>query len=373
MKRKLDNEINDNQPKKNKSNDLFTYIYNNLVYYIYGYPTTLDINKIVGTTIKMNNNEFHIKEKIGKGTFGTVMKCESNNKLFAMKISSTKMIDIQDSQNEAIILKKISDYDQNITLNYIFADMYLDRHIIIMELGLYDLTTFINEKNNQRNNLLLKKFSKQLLIILQKFKDMNMIHSDLKPENIMITQDHNIRVIDFCNMFHSNESFKQGENMQTRLYRSPEILLGNKINNWYQIDMWSLGCILYELYTGKILFNGRSHIDQLGQIIKMCGNIPINMKDLSINYNIIQINNSLTIEKKINGKYSDIESDIDEYDNDETKITVELSTSNIYDELSKKVSQELDRNLLDLLSQMLRIDPNKRITINDALEHKYWD
>ena len=48
-------------------------------------------------------------------------------------------------------------------------------------------------------------------------------------------------------------------------------------------------------------------------------------------------------------------------DNNETKMTVELSTGNIYDELSKKVSPELDRNLLDLLSQMLKIDPNKVI------------
>ena len=82
--------------------------------------------------------------------------------------------------------------------------------------------------------------------------NINIIHCDLKPENIMLKQSGKtgIKIIDFGNACFSNK--KMFKYVQSRFYRAPEIIMELPYST--QIDMWSLGCILYELHFGDALF-----------------------------------------------------------------------------------------------------------------------
>jgi len=98
---------------------------------------------------------------------------------------------------------------------------------------------------------------------------LGIVHCDLKPENILFTDDSylNIKIIDFgasCNDY-TNGFFY----VQSRYYRAPEVVLGAPYDQ--AVDMWSLGCIIYELITGKPLFPAYDENELLEYVVLTVG------------------------------------------------------------------------------------------------------
>ena len=95
----------------------------------------------------------------------------------------------------------------------------------------------------------------------------SIIHCDLKPENILLTHPdkYSIKLIDFGSSCFSDE--KIYTYIQSRFYRAPEIMLAISYTN--AIDMWSLGCILAELYTGFPIFPGENEPEQMALIMEV--------------------------------------------------------------------------------------------------------
>ena len=126
---------------------------------------------------------------------------------------------------------------------------------------------------------LIRKFAQQICksLIFLSSPEVSIIHCDLKPENILLQQPKStaLKIIDF------GSSCKIGQTMypyiQSRFYRSPEVLLGLPYDQ--AIDMWSFGCILFELHTGEPLFNGTSEIDQVFKITEVFGIPPEHLLD----------------------------------------------------------------------------------------------
>lgn len=118
-------------------------------------------------------------------------------------------------------------------------------------------------------------FTQQLLDCLQVLQQAKIIHCDLKPENILLESLNSvkIKVIDFGSACHERQTVYTY--IQSRFYRSPEVLLGLPYNS--SIDMWSLGCICVELFLGLPLFPGTSEYNQLSRIVDMLGNPPTYM------------------------------------------------------------------------------------------------
>src|SRR4051794_33940256 len=108
---------------------------------------------------------------------------------------------------------------------------------------------------------LIRRFTKQLLASLVLLHSHKVIHCDLKPENVLLAHPMHseIKVIDFGSSCFENE--KVYTYIQSRFYRSPEVILGTSYG--MPIDMWSLGCILAELYTGYPIFPGRTNKSSL--------------------------------------------------------------------------------------------------------------
>lgn len=118
---------------------------------------------------------------------------------------------------------------------------------------------------------LVRKFGLQILNTLKLLSrsDVQVIHCDLKPENILLKDPSKttIKVIDFgSSCFHNEKTYSY---IQSRFYRSPEVILGASYTT--AIDMWSLGCVLVELFTGEPLFPGTTEHDQMCRIVELCG------------------------------------------------------------------------------------------------------
>jgi serine/threonine protein kinase len=106
----------------------------------------------------------------------------------------------------------------------------------------------------------------QMLVALSllALPSINVIHCDVKPENIMLKGLGKpvVKLIDFGNASFGNKEVPKY--IQSRAYRAPEVLLGEKIGP--EIDVWSLGCVLYELHFGEVLFLAERSEDQLARI-----------------------------------------------------------------------------------------------------------
>jgi len=116
---------------------------------------------------------------------------------------------------------------------------------------------------------LIRRFTSQMLLSLSLMRHHRIVHCDLKPENVLLRHPAKsaIKVIDFGSSCLEHE--KIYTYIQSRFYRSPEVILG--MNYHMAIDMWSLGCILAELYTGFPIFPGENEQEQLSCIMEVLG------------------------------------------------------------------------------------------------------
>ena len=97
------------------------------------------------------------------------------------------------------------------------------------------------------------------------------IHRDIKPQNILISDEGVLKLADFGLARSTGVPVKNYTNeVVTLWYRAPDVLLGST-NYSYTIDMWSIGCILAELVTMKPLFMGKNEKEQINQIFKIMG------------------------------------------------------------------------------------------------------
>lgn len=194
---------------------------------------------------------------------------------------------------------------------------------------------------------LIRRFTKQLLSTLVLLHSRKVIHCDLKPENVLLAHPMHseIRVIDFGSSCFENE--KVYTYIQSRFYRSPEVILG--MSYGMPIDMWSLGCILAELYTGYPIFPGENEQEQLACIMEVFGPPEKHL-----------------IEKSTRKKLF--------FDSlGKPRLTVS-SKGRRRRPSSKDLRQALkcdDEAFLDFLTRCLRWDPARRLNPNDALNHEF--
>lgn len=194
---------------------------------------------------------------------------------------------------------------------------------------------------------LIRRFSKQMLSSLVLLRSHRVIHCDLKPENILLAHPlhSEIKVIDFGSSCFENE--KVYTYIQSRFYRSPEVILG--MSYGLPIDMWSLGCILAELLTGYPIFPGENEQEQLACIMEIFGPPEKHL-----------------IEKSSRKKL---------FFDSVGKPRVTVSTKGRRRRPSSKTLQQAlkcdDDAFLDFISRCLRWDPERRMKPDEAMLHEF--
>ena len=218
------------------------------------------------------DSKYKIEEKLGKGGFGTVYKAwyENLDEYRAIKVISTEYYDdkevIADLKSEAKKLNKINDihvvrfYDVHLDGNFKYIDMeYVDGGDLV------DLKLSYPEKKVPEEKVLdiARQFSRGMI----KIHEQHIIHKDIKPQNVMLTKDGTVKIMDFgiAEGFRSSRSrIKQASRAGTPVYMSPEHLLGLDVGK--ESDVWSFGVMLYELLAGKLLYSGQSTNEVMMQI-----------------------------------------------------------------------------------------------------------
>ncbi|KAL5523690.1 hypothetical protein ACEPAG_7863 [Sanghuangporus baumii] len=246
------------------------------------YDYILYVNDWLGTE---QNNRYLILDVLGQGTFGQVVKCQNmkTHEIVAVKVVKNKPAYFNQSMMEVTILELLNNQcdpqDEHHILRLRDSFIHKNHLCLVFELlssNLYELI-----KQNQFQGLstqLVKVFTAQLLDALSVLKDARLIHCDLKPENILLKslQSPTIKIIDFGSACHERQTVYTY--IQSRFYRSPEVLLGIPYNT--SIDMWSLGCIAVELFLGLPLFPGTSEYNQITRIVEMLGLPPTYMLEI---------------------------------------------------------------------------------------------
>ena len=222
------------------------------------------------------NGRYYLKERIGKGSFGQVVRAvdKESNREVAIKIIKSKKPFLVQAKTEVdllVHLVKNDRRDENGCVRLLAHFVYRSHQCLVFEmlsLNLYELL-----KNTQFSGVslnLIRKFAKQILKALAFLArpEIDIIHCDLKPENILLRHPKRsgIKIIDFGSSCRSNK--RMYSYIQSRFYRSPEVMLG--LAYGVEIDMWSLGCILVEMHTGEPLFSGSDQFDQMRKIVKVC-------------------------------------------------------------------------------------------------------
>lgn len=194
---------------------------------------------------------------------------------------------------------------------------------------------------------IIRRFAKQLLSSLVLLKAHKVIHCDLKPENVLLAHPSRseIKVIDFGSSCLENE--KVYTYIQSRFYRSPEVILGMQYG--MPIDMWSVGCILAELLTGYPIFPGENEQEQLACIMEVFGPPEKHL-----------------IEKSTRKKLF--------FDSlGKPRLTVS-SKGKRRRPSSKTLQQALkceDEAFIDFVTRCLRWDPDRRLKPDEALRHEF--
>jgi len=219
-----------------------------------------------------NNHKYKIIQKLGQGGFGTVYKVlnKDNNNIYVIKkiLKLNNKEEKKEIKNETNILASIN--NEYIVKYYeSFSDD--DSFNIVMEYceGL-DLRRFIDE-HKKKNKFLEKELIYQIIsdicLGIKEIHNKNLIHRDLKPDNLFIGSDFKIKIGDFgiskqLDIYNDYAKTPVG----TLRYTAPEIIKGQKYNN--KVDIWSLGCIIYELCTLNLCFDSDNMITLISKIIE---------------------------------------------------------------------------------------------------------
>ncbi|KAK4984460.1 serine/threonine protein kinase, CMGC, dual-specificity [Elasticomyces elasticus] len=323
-----------------------------------------DFNLVLGDHLAYR---YEVVDVLGKGSFGQVVRCVDwkTGGIVAVKIVRNKRRFHAQAVVEVELMSQLAAWDKDgihATLPLLESFLFRSHLCIVtpsLSMNLYEmirLHDFCGFPTSDGQGLgqatsaaphLLRTLARQLLQCLVLLQEKKIIHCDLKPENILLVDPRKaeIRVIDFGSS--CRESEKVYTYIQSRFYRSPEVILGASYG--LPIDMWSLGCILAELYTGLPLFPGENEAEQLACIIEIFGPPP-------------QAFLAQCTRKKV-------------FFDSSGKPRISVNSKGRRRRPSSKTlggSMKCeDEILLDFLTRCLRWDPEKRMRADEAMNHPF--
>ncbi|XP_039495184.1 cyclin-dependent kinase 13 isoform X6 [Drosophila santomea] len=325
------------------------------------------------------HHRYKIMATLGEGTFGRVVKVKDMERDYCMALKIIKNVEKyrEAAKLEINALEKIAQKDPHCDHLCVKMIDWFDYHghmcIVFEMLGL-SVFDFLRENNYEPYPLdQVRHMAYQLCYSVKFLHDNRLTHTDLKPENILFvdsdyTSHYNhkinrevrrvkntdVRLIDFGSATFDHEH--HSTIVSTRHYRAPEVILEL---GWSQpCDVWSIGCILFELYLGITLFQTHDNREHLAMMERILGQIPYRMA------------RNHTLYSKTKTKYFyhgkldwDEKSSAGRYVRDHCKplFLCQLSDSEDHCEL------------FSLIKKMLEYEPSSRITLGEALHHPFFD
>ena len=321
-------------------------------------------------------SRYIVKRLLGQGTFGKVVEAVDSQTGLSVAVKIIKNIAKyrEAAKTEIKVLSIIKTFDPfNLKRCIHIRRVFEHENHVCMVFDLLSQSLFDFFKDNEYTPFCLahiRAFAVQLLGAVSYLHQMGIIHTDLKPENLMLESnnyqecrlnatrtyrrlnDTQLMLIDFgsaiCEQDHHSAV------VSTRHYRAPEIILG--IDWSFPCDVWSIGCILIELYTGMPLFQTNDNLEHLKMMETILGPFPQHFLD-----------RMCADAKKyfIDGRVA--------YPQADTKpksINFTNKLRRLEDLVHKRCQSDLD--FYNLVQSMLIFDPKQRISAKKALQHPFF-
>lgn len=305
-----------------------------------------------------NIGGYEIINDLGKGAFGSVLKARhiKTGKIVALKMICNEERFRKQAKIEVAILKMVKKTEEDELPNHcceMIEFFEFETHpCIVFEMYGIDLYTelkagrFLGFKDS-----LIDIVAKPVVETLVHLKKLRIVHCDIKPENILFDgpEKQGVKVIDFGTSCYINGYMYSY--VQSRFYRAPEVIL--RLPYEHPVDMWSFGCILVELHTGKPLFPGYTEYEMMVLMVESLGIPPTEL---------------LTYSRRTKDFFTQISPG-------EYKPLQDINRKGRRrlpgNRPLKKVCGVVDLDFIDFVSRCLTWDPDVRITPEDALKHPY--
>eukprot|EP01062_Namystynia_karyoxenos_P060080 TRINITY_DN5157_c0_g2_i1.p1 TRINITY_DN5157_c0_g2~~TRINITY_DN5157_c0_g2_i1.p1 ORF type:complete len:352 (+),score=147.06 TRINITY_DN5157_c0_g2_i1:148-1056(+) len=291
-------------------------------------------------------------DKIGEGTYGTVYKAKDKQTGEHVALKCIRL----DNEEEGVTCTAIREVSllkelkhKNIVKLYT-VDLSEKKLTLVFEFCDMDLKKYLDTHKGSVTVQLVRSFMHQLLESIEYCHDRNVLHRDLKPQNLLIREDTGeLKLADFglgksCGI----PVNKLTSEVVTLWYRAPDVLLGSN-NYGTGVDLWAVGCIFAEMVTGKPLLAGRTDQDQLRKIFELFGTPDA------------------TIWPSINS-----------YPN--SKLVAQMEKDHGIFRPGKHVEyfetqpfRTLGREGIELIRLFLKYEPAERISAKDALQHQFFE
>ncbi|KAL3353949.1 hypothetical protein AABB24_018560 [Solanum stoloniferum] len=221
-------------------------------------------------------DSFEKLNKIGQGTYSSVYKARDlkTNKIVAMKKVRFVNMDpesVRFMAKEISILRKL-DHPNVMKLEALVTSRISGSLYLVFEYMEHDLAGLAAAPRVKFTEAQIKCYMQQLLRGLEHCHSRGVLHRDIKGSNLLIDDNGILKIGDFglATTFEPNQTQPLTSRVVTLWYRAPELLLGTT-EYGVAIDMWSAGCILAELSAGKPIMPGRTEVEQMHKIFKLCG------------------------------------------------------------------------------------------------------
>merc|ERR1711998_535330 len=315
------------------------------------YHTGRRAHKVHGTIFDIDTR-YRPHRRVGEGTYGMVCSARDSHSReeVAIKKIANALLDVDDLKpllRELRLLRHFS-HENILCLRDVMPppvgglSLWQDVYIVteLLDTDLHKVLQSDQPVSDEH----VQFFIYQLLRGLKAIHSAGVLHRDLKPGNLLLKKDCDLKICDFglARGVHpegGKQSTKLTEYVVTRWYRAPELLVENESYD-QAIDMWSVGCILAECLGRKALFPGKDYLQQLRMIIDVLGTPT--KQELAFVNNPQAVHYITQLGKRIKKPFSEL-----------------YPKSNLL--------------ATDLLSQLLCFDPSQRITAAAALPHPYFE
>ncbi|KAF3590144.1 hypothetical protein F2Q69_00030147 [Brassica cretica] len=243
-----------------------------------GWPYWL--TSVAGEAIKgwvpRRADSFEKLDKIGQGTYSIVYKARDleTGQIVAMKKVRFANMDpesVRFMAREINILRKL-DHPNVMKLKCLVTSKLSGSLHLVFDYMEHDLSGLALRPGVKFTEPQIKCFMKQLLCGLEHCHSRGILHRDIKGSNLLVNNDGVLKIGDFglASFYNPDHEQPLTSRVVTLWYRAPELLLGST-DYGPGIDLWSVGCILAELFVGKPIMPGRTEVEQMHKIFKLCG------------------------------------------------------------------------------------------------------
>ena len=288
------------------------------------------------------HNKFDVIGIVGEGAYGIVYKCrnkETKEYVAIKKFKESEDEIVKKTMRRELKVLQVLKNDNIVEFKQAFkqkGNLYL-----VFEFIDKNLLELLEQSPTGLSPQLIKNLIFQLCKAVKYLHDQNIIHRDVKPENLLIDNKMNLKLCDFgfARKILNNKNENLTDYVATRWYRSPELLITGGIYG-PEVDYWAIGCIMGELADGKPIFPGENEIDQIHCIQKVLGNLPDDQIETFYSNPIYAGKNLLNVEKP--------------------------------ETLERRYMGILPKIAISFMKGLLELDPKKRLCGEKVFQHPYF-